>query len=308
MKHLFQSLAAFVALILAVLGIGGVRDTNRFQNREWMADVADSALISEISIPGTHDSCALYEPIAPCAKCQNYSLKDQLDMGVRFIDIRGVVVGKRIQIVHGPIYQAQSLDDVYDTVCRFLDENPTETVIMSLKEDVRLSRNGFSSVVSRLLDRAPERWYTEDEIPALGDVRGKIVLFNRFDDTFDCGLQTSEWLKNQTFEIQKQTHTLHIQDYYKIESVEAAWAQAKALLDECRQLEAAQRSNHMYIHFLSGYLGAIPDPVTVAQGMNTYFTAYLSGAPKGCLGIVLFDFIEPEYCDALIASNFSAEH
>ena len=304
MKRFVASLSALFTIIMAVFGISGVNDTDSFDNKKWMAQLPDTVLVSELSIPGTHDSCALYEPIAPCAKCQTYTLKDQLDMGVRFIDIRGVAIGNAIKIVHGPIYQAQSLDGVYNTVCRFLDENPSETVIMSVKEDVRLSRTGFSSAVLRLLKRAPDRWYLEDELPTLGDARGKIILFNRFNETMEVGIRTAEWIKNTSFTIEKDTHTLHIQDYFKIESVDDEWTQAKALLEECLRCDKQMRGQHLYIHYLSGYLGTIPDPVTVAEGMNARFMDYLSETKNGCYGIVLFDFVEQAYCDALIASNF----
>jgi hypothetical protein len=54
--------------------------------RDWMRSLPDSTPLSAISIPGTHDSAALHGGLA--AQCQSWTIKDQLEAGIRFIDVR----------------------------------------------------------------------------------------------------------------------------------------------------------------------------------------------------------------------------
>ncbi len=49
----------------------------------WMSAINGSAKISEISIPGTHDSCARHDTIR--SQCQWFSIIQQLNRGIRFI-------------------------------------------------------------------------------------------------------------------------------------------------------------------------------------------------------------------------------
>ena len=54
----------------------------------WMSRLADDISLSDLNIPGTHNSAARYEPFPKTAKCQRLSLTAQLQAGVRFFDIR----------------------------------------------------------------------------------------------------------------------------------------------------------------------------------------------------------------------------
>jgi hypothetical protein len=53
----------------------------------WMSKIADGTPISQLTIPGTHDSCAI--SMVPIAGCQDLSIADQLRLGIRYFDIRG---------------------------------------------------------------------------------------------------------------------------------------------------------------------------------------------------------------------------
>ncbi|MBN2843687.1 MAG: hypothetical protein JXM68_11380, partial [Sedimentisphaerales bacterium] len=69
----------FVRLLFVLLcsNIAFAADNN------WMQDLKDTALLSQLSIPGTHDSGARFEPIGGTAKCQNLTIAEQLAIGVR---------------------------------------------------------------------------------------------------------------------------------------------------------------------------------------------------------------------------------
>lgn len=301
MKRITASVTALLTFLMAILGMFEVKDTNEFNNKSWMAQIADTVSLGDISIPGTHDTCALYEPIHPSAKTQNYTIKDQLDMGVRFLDIRGTAVGNKIYCVHGFIYEAQTLDHVLDTCYTFLKEHPTETILFCLKEDAGLSVERFAQVFEKMVAQNPAMWYTENRLPSLGEVRGKLVLMNRYDNSW--GIQTvGKWLDDQTSVIQDLQHILNVQDAYHVSDVALKWQAAEALFEKC--LTKTGEAPQFFLNFLSGYMGKIPDPVTVATGMNARFMEFMGIAQPGCYGTVLFDFVTPEYCDILIQTNF----
>lgn len=52
----------------------------------WMSGVADCTPIAQSSIPGSHESCALYG--GGSTQCQSLTIRQQLDNGVRFLDVR----------------------------------------------------------------------------------------------------------------------------------------------------------------------------------------------------------------------------
>ena len=55
----------------------------------WMSYISDDTYISDISIPGTHDSASYRRGgIYSLAHCQNLNLENQLKVGVRYFDIR----------------------------------------------------------------------------------------------------------------------------------------------------------------------------------------------------------------------------
>ncbi len=290
MKQVFiqivASVSALFVLFGALFGIVRVKDVGGFNQNNWMKKIDDSVLLSEISIPGTHDSGALYEPFYQIAKCQKYTIRDQLNMGVRFLDVRASAVGNNLYISHGPVFQAQSVDSVFNSCYNFLKNNPGETIVMSVMDEfTTFDKTGKTEdlIESKILKNA-SMWYLEDRYPTLGEVRGKIVLVNRFNN--NLGL---------TFGM------MDVQDYYDMDDMQTGWDYAYRQFVQCENEE--NRSENWYINFLSGYtyIGSLK---YVSDFMNVNFMNYMKENPYGCKGTVIFDYIEPAYCDLVIQSNF----
>jgi 1-phosphatidylinositol phosphodiesterase len=172
----------------------------------WMATVDDATPLAALSIPGTHDSGALYEPFPGLAKCQDLTIADQLAAGVRYFDIRCHHFQDQFLIYHGSIDQNQSFDEVLATMFAFLDKHPTEALIVSIKEegDAMMPVRSFEATFGSYLDLSRDRWYTGAAVPMLGDVRGKLVLLRRFDAAASpLGIDASPslWLDNASFAI-----------------------------------------------------------------------------------------------------------
>lgn len=199
----------------------------------WMKEFNDNTPLSGLSIPGTHNS-PTYHAALPSVRCQAVDPLEQLQNGVRFFDIRvqpqspDDPTKDALILVHGvfPISLTGNkyLRDLLDQVHAFLDANPSETVIVSLK------REGPGQATDQQLSRIlhdhyatdPSKWYTEPRIPLLGETRGRIVLMRRFvlDDA-----QKQEWdgrgwaidAENWRYNCDHDTHgAVCVQDYCEV--------------------------------------------------------------------------------------------
>jgi 1-phosphatidylinositol phosphodiesterase len=111
-------------------------DANEARHVAWMASLPDDANITALSIPGTHDTMTAALASTLPLQCQNWDLPTQLRAGIRYLDIRArVVPGDRIHIFHADADTGFDLSDVLQTAFDFLDENPSEIIVMRLKEE-----------------------------------------------------------------------------------------------------------------------------------------------------------------------------
>ncbi len=175
-----------------------------------MKSLSDILKISEINIPGTHDSCAFAVQYPFLSKCQDMTISEQLKSGIRFLDIRVEKDGTRLKLVHdiadckNPHKRKEKLylENVINDCENFLSENPSETILLSYKRDDGANQEEtFDIFFEEYLNNNP-LWYTENRIPILKEVRGKIVLLNRdnIDKTnekytdFNTGINLSTWV------------------------------------------------------------------------------------------------------------------
>ncbi len=175
---------------------------------DWMDDVPGSLRLSELSLPGTHDTMARFGGDA--VACQTLTLREQLDAGIRVIDIRLRQHEDYFELWHGTSilsYQYAVFGaDVLDVIIDFLQDNPSETVLMQIKKE------GNDPVDLPLIDDPPigtwpdvmdsylahpvvasYRWdgtvydsmtQTQSNInPTLDEVRGKFVILDNYWNT-----------------------------------------------------------------------------------------------------------------------------
>ncbi|KAM0353547.1 hypothetical protein ACHAPU_001559 [Fusarium lateritium] len=219
----------------------------------WMEELHDDWPLTLLSIPGTHNSPTCYTAL-PSVRCQAVDIPDQLRNGVRFLDIRVSVSHNddRLALVHsvfpismtGTRYFKEMLDDIY----KFLDENPSETIIMSIKrEGTGRGNDGHLGKYLKhsYVDKRRSRWWTEPKIPTLGGARGRIIIVRRFNlddemkkscwDGRGWGLDAGDWPDNcEDGEV--PGGLIRVQDFYTV--TESNNIEKK--LDYCRrQLERA---------------------------------------------------------------------
>ena len=176
----------------------------------WMSHVDDDKYLDELSIPGTHDSgtCSVdndTEPQSSQVKCQQDYIPTQLLEGIRYFDIR-LGKGDDPGIDHGDYYLLKKdayfmhLSDVIGYFNTFLNENPTEALIMLVSRgNDEATDESVTTAFAKVMADNPDLFYTSSRVPTLGEVRGKIVLLRRFRLDGDSvsghtwGLDLTEW-------------------------------------------------------------------------------------------------------------------
>lgn len=115
-------------------------------SNNWMSYLDPSLAFKDLNIPGTHDTMSyrhynsegLYARLALLSayhQTQSANLRNQLDSGIRYIDIR---IGNKDGIMtarHATTDMKTRFDTILETLKRFLDENPGEVVFMRLKKE-----------------------------------------------------------------------------------------------------------------------------------------------------------------------------
>ncbi len=268
--------------------------------RDWMKRLDDRLSLDRLSIPGTHNSCALHEPLPGTAKCQSLTLAEQLDLGVRFFDIRCRHVENRFKIHHGPIDQKLGFDEVIANCTRFLVSEPGETILLSIMETHKPQGNtrSFEATVDDYIARDPGRWYLDESIPKLGDVRGKIVLFRRYPCDPPKGLNGHRFEGNGSFSL----HRLRVQDRYRVANAEEKWEAIAAHLAETREAKPGT----LHLIFTSGYVpGAfgLPNITAVSKVIHPRLSVHLQAHPKSHIGIVILDFATPDLVTKILEAN-----
>ncbi|KYH04576.1 phosphatidylinositol diacylglycerol-lyase [Chryseobacterium cucumeris] len=273
----------------------------------WMSGLQDNISISKISIPGTHDSGARVDApvVSGTAKTQDLSIAEQLNAGVRFLDIRCRHIDNAFTIHHGAIYQNLNFDDVLNACYAFLNSHPSETIIMSVKEEYDASNTtrSFEQTFDSYVQKNPSKWDLGANIPTLGAVRGKIKLLRRFSSGTTKGINASPWADNTTFDINNSGVQLKVQDYYKVTNNDDKWNGISSLLNEAKN----DTNGKLFVNFTSGYkpgIFGIPNIPTVSNNINPRLKTFFQSNTHGSFGIMPIDFVNAELSQLIVNTNF----
>ncbi|KAF4122982.1 1-phosphatidylinositol phosphodiesterase [Geosmithia morbida] len=166
------------------------------QHREsWMARIPDSTPLTDVNIPGTHDTMTYaFEDADEVLQCQTSNVSTQLAAGVRYLDIRARLQDDSLRIYHADGPTGFDLTDVLMPVFDFLDRNPSEVVVMRLKEEgppvgdgstmsFEQTFNHYRLTYPVTADGADRHLALHDgsgPVPTLGELRSKIFLIQNF--------------------------------------------------------------------------------------------------------------------------------
>lgn len=313
-------------------------------NPTWMSQYPDGLSISRLSIPGTHDSMALEPgPIFYWAKCQSLGLREQLDAGIRALDIRcehyydsdkGLY---RFWIYHGPTRQRVNFGDVLLECMNFLSDNPTETILMNVQQNNtdKGTTQKFWETFEDYWSLVPQYrvWSSTDytRIPKLGEVRGKIVLLQNFEnDAFDPNSENYDTSRQFGLNFKDlDAHGPKLEEYNMFlsrEDFDRKWGEVKEHLYDAAFYDGEEK---IYITFISGSSNWLwdrdptdPDPTWfavpwdvaagyhelsfpwgVVHGMNERTLNFLKDGNIPSSGIIMMDFPGPGLIEEIIALN-----
>ena len=98
------SIITISSIMVSLLAMAPI-NRSYINEEPWMKNVSDDTRLIDMSIPGTHDSGATHSLFDVAGKCQELNIKQQLNVGTRFFDLRLQLVGEEFKIIHGPADQ-----------------------------------------------------------------------------------------------------------------------------------------------------------------------------------------------------------
>ncbi|MFJ6719820.1 phosphatidylinositol-specific phospholipase C [Streptomyces sp. NPDC091259] len=284
-RFLGGALAAGAAL---ALGAGaGTASARTLGTQDWMAGLGDSTALQRMTIPGTHDSGATKGGLY--VACQNTSIAQQLDSGIRFLDVRCRVTGGSFAIHHAAFFQDLMFGDVLVACRNFLAAHPSETVLMRVKQEYSGESDAtFRAVFDDYLDNRGWRplFRISDTLPTLGQARGKVVLL-----ADNGGLPGLRYGDGNVFDIQ---------DDYNAEP----FAKRGKIEDQFRR--AVRQPGKLFVNYTS--TAAYMPPRWNSDRLNPQVHAFVDGGEltgRTGLGIVPMDFPNTRsgLVDSLIRHN-----
>ena len=294
----------------------------------WMKELDGNVKVLQYNIPGTHDCVTQYVQLPHISRCQNMSIYEQLDLGIRALDIRVMFKGERLVMIHG-IAKAfntpnkkggqMDLEDVLSQCYRFLGENPTETIIFQFKNDIgkfhKNNMKSFDNLFRTYIKGNEDRWFLENRIPKLDEARGKIVLirrcwcYGRAEYTpNNTGIDFSRWFEQDVAVPEPLTlytsgvyddkrEEFIIQDRFKYKP-EERWRECILPF-----LETMGPFRGTYVIDYLSTAGGFKGPEENAKYINAKFMEY--ELKKGYYyGTIYCDFPTKELVDKIVNSNF----
>lgn len=265
---------------------------------DWMSRIDDDVALDRLAVPGTHDTmthrCDGY------TTTQSLSLVEQLDCGVRFVDIR---LRRDGSIAHRYSPTGYDIDNVLGAVADFLKAHPGETILMRIqnanedKDDVPEYSETLAGVVRehlglfRLPD-SPVRW------PSLGRARGGIVALECNPAEFDASVVDGtrwayRWHDNPAIELQ---------DLWDGPAVEDKIAAITALIRPVDGSDHRLRLNHA-----SATNGEPGNPLRWARIVNPRVADALDSraarAERPIPGVLIYDFVTADLAARTISLN-----
>jgi 1-phosphatidylinositol phosphodiesterase len=235
-----------------------VKDTG--SKAEWMKSYNDDTQLIHMNIPGTHDSATwnysqatqdsllgitdlnqVTVPVPETFRCQELSLINMLDRGIRAFDLRYAFDPTNTTIIfyhsEALLSEIATIDNVLFGFYKWLDDHPSETLFLSLQYEGSTAKYASNDAALQLklyntLTSPVARKYfvqKKNELGTLGEARGKITLMRRFDldqlaDSYTTAMpglhfSPSLWTDNDPNIVltynEKKDLTAYIEDYYE---------------------------------------------------------------------------------------------
>ncbi len=286
-------------------------NTRRIDPRQWMGSLPDNWTLAQFSIPGTHASAARTESIPGAARHQTWTVQEQLEAGIRFLDVGCRLQDGVLRVFQDGVDQGQVFGSVVDVAIAFLKAQPSEALLLMLREESG-SNGDFGAALDREITRNPDRWLTGPDLPNLGrlgsatSARGRIVLVRRFATTgMARGVDATRWITG--FQGTFRSGPFRVGDVPDMssldqEAIDAKWALVQGALNQARFDQILSSLTFANGHVLSSSVG-IQAP-EVALEINRRLSDFISALPTSELGVVLLDFPSEDLVRAIYQTGF----
>lgn len=288
-------IGGLLASLFAFIPINRIHDN---YSKTWMSHVNDDYKIKELSLPGSHDSGALHSFLDVAGKCQDIDVKTQLNIGVRFFDIRIQLVNNEFVIMHSFVEQNLKLIDVLNDFSTFLKTNKEEFLIISIKEenDSVNSTISYKDALKRDLENYKDVISFDTSIPeTVKEARGKGYIISRTECDFGVPIY-SNWANDTTFTFDD----FYIQDNYSVETAEEKKNDILSTIEY-----ANNNSDKFVINFTSCNFdpGFPPNHAGApALAINPWLTETVKNN-TGKLGVLVIDFIDETLSKSIYMRN-----
>ena len=304
--------------------------------KRWMSALPDYVRLTDVTIPGTHDSAAGgYGSMTVSAKCQDKNITKQLEEGIRYFDLRLGENNNKLVLFHGIVDCNVSLDTIMKEFKTFLaGSNETIVVQVSNEKDVKNISDKFAQ---QALNHSDYKglWYKGQTFPTLGEARGKLVLLRNFEAPFkdlpERGIPFYD-VKNRPINKNVESYngttettdgkpvSFYVQDRYSISSVSGrmdrvARSNKKVeLINSLLSTAAANAKSNKYffINFWShafaagGDLSTFPSDYASAINGAMWNTHMGQFRNKHNPGAQVMDFYRTTIVETIIKSNFTS--
>ena len=251
-------------------------------NLDWMKNIPNEKKISQMTIPGTHDSLSLFGIC--CARTQVWSLPEQMRAGLRYFDIRLRNINNTLRAYHAFVDQKVTFDKVLSYAINYLDEYPSEAIIMEIisEYETKNCTKSMDELYDDYIINYKERIYEYDNRDiTIGEIRGKILMIKIFHGS-------TRRIPN--FEIQNNW-TVNFRFYIN---------EKKRRIKEFFNRSISIKDEKIYLNYLSASSDyAMMTPYTAACKCNPIPMKY-----TGRMGIVLADYPGEDLIKHLINQNF----
>jgi hypothetical protein len=255
-------------------------------NMNWMKDIPDDTKLSEMTIPGTHDSMSLFGIC--CARTQTWTLVEQMKAGLRYFDIRLRRINNTLRAYHGFVDQKETFDSILVYAFDFLEKNPSETIMFEIisEYDAKNCEKSFVELYEEYTQSYKDKIKSyENRDITMGEIRGKLFVVKVFEGS-----------------------TSRIPNFF----IQNAWSvnfrcymnNKKRKIKENFHRAISIRNNQIFLNYLSASSDyAMMTPYTAAKQCNRVAMRY-----HGRLGIVLADYPGEDLIKHLIQQNFNRQN
>ncbi|MGF1438818.1 phosphatidylinositol-specific phospholipase C domain-containing protein [Bacillus thuringiensis] len=273
-------------------GFSACPTTGQPNNYTWMKDISDNKRLSDLSIPGTHNTMASQVNIPPIynvpfVETQTMSLWNQMAAGIRFLDIRLRYENGALACYHGRVWLGKYFGDVLESIRTYLASYPSETIYMRIaQENSNAPVADFVSSVRNHTDSYTNGLrYTggaNNQNPTLAQTRGKFVIL----------LDISGYNSSTHGSTGINYRSSNRQDAY----LTRGDAKVALVTEHLRAANNRSSSNTtIYINYLSANLGEYGDlsgnPFAIARFVNPRIYNYLINQNfNNYVGIVVADY------------------